>query len=95
MRLAWLTDIHWDSVVPRVADEFKQTLTETAPDAVLITGDTATAPTVIDVLTDLQQAAGCPICFVLGNHDYYLGSIRRIQAEMRAQSSYGSTPAAA
>jgi 3',5'-cyclic AMP phosphodiesterase CpdA len=56
-----------------------------APDAVLLGGDIAQATTLRYELCNLAEDLGRPIYFVLGNHDYYKGSIagvRRIAAEL-------------
>jgi predicted MPP superfamily phosphohydrolase len=73
MRLAWTTDIHLNFVAPPDRQAFYQAAG--AADAVLITGDIAESPTVAGCLKEMEQRLGKPIFFVLGNHDFYKGSI--------------------
>ena len=78
MRFAWLTDIHLNFCPGRV-QELLDRVDATEPDAVLIGGDIAEAP---DVTGYLQRFATLnrPVYFVLGNHDFYRGSIRQVRA---------------
>jgi predicted MPP superfamily phosphohydrolase len=81
-RIVWLTDVHFN-FVPR--DEVVQFLLQVAkhnPDAVLITGDIAESTDVCDYLQQMAKAWDCPIYFVLGNHDYYYGSIRQVREQV-------------
>ncbi len=79
MRLAWLTDIHLDFLdLPR-RTRLHQEIRAAAPDGVVITGDIATAPTLPDRLGELADALPCPVWFVLGNHDFYRGSIASVR----------------
>ncbi|MEL6342104.1 MAG: metallophosphoesterase [Myxococcota bacterium] len=84
MRLTWATDIHLNFVsADHARDVFCSSIRDSRPDAIAITGDIAEAPTVRDWLTLLADAlAPTPIYFVLGNHDYYHGSIPRVRKEM-------------
>jgi len=74
-KLAWLTDTHLNFLKTVDKQQFYQTLEKADADAVLITGDIAEAPSVCETLTELSQAINKPIYFVLGNHDYYFGSV--------------------
>jgi 3',5'-cyclic-AMP phosphodiesterase len=85
MRLAWLSDIHLVFVreVETKALEaeyfrFVDQVRSAHPDGIVISGDIAEAHVLCEYL-DLLEAdfAGLPIYFVLGNHDFYRGSIRR------------------
>jgi len=75
MRLTWLTDIHLefpsDAGRKRLADE----ISLQNPNNVLITGDIANASKIKTLLPELQERVGVPIFYVLGNHDFYGGSI--------------------
>jgi 3',5'-cyclic AMP phosphodiesterase CpdA len=75
MNLGWLTDIHLDFVDAAGRARFAAELAATPVDAWLIAGDIATAPTLVDHLRHLADAAGAPVWFVLGNHDFYRGSL--------------------
>lgn len=89
-----MTDLHLDFVEDsKQIEQFRQSIVELNPDAVLIGGDIAVAAT---VEASLLMLAGClqrPIYFVLGNHDFYKGSIVGIRARIaqltqRASSLY-------
>lgn len=78
-RVAWLTDIHLNFVRPPQLAEFIENLRDAAPDVVLITGDIAESSDVVKYLELLDRKLGVPILFVLGNHDYYFGSIAQVR----------------
>jgi 3',5'-cyclic-AMP phosphodiesterase len=80
-RIAWLTDIHLNFLLAHEVDQYLQSVAAERPDAVLISGDIAESHNVCDYLKRINDAIIAPIYFVLGNHDYYHGSI----AETRAQ----------
>jgi len=94
MKLAWLTDIHLnfcdEPTVERLACEVRAARSgesdsaEGAVDAVVITGDIAEAPSVLDGLVNLRRRFERPIYFVLGNHDYYRGSIYQVRDRLAA-----------
>ena len=81
MQLSWLTDIHLNFCPERV-QELLDRIDATEPDAVLIGGDIGEAP---DVTGYLQQFATLarPVYFVLGNHDFYRGSIRQVRVAVK------------
>lgn len=78
-RIAWLTDIHLNFLSDRQVTDFLASVSATHPDAVLIGGDIAEAPDVCDYLDHIHDAILAPIYFVLGNHDYYRGSIAEVR----------------
>lgn len=82
MRLAWATDIHLNFLSHVQARAFFWKLAEAQPDAVLLTGDIAEAPSVQEYLTEMAEHLQRPIYFVLGNHDFYGGSIAAVRARM-------------
>lgn len=84
MRIAWVTDIHLDHLRPEDRALFYKLLAECAPDAILISGDIAEADTIESHLLNLENRLCRPIYFVLGNHDYYRGSIPVVRASMQA-----------
>lgn len=79
MRAAWLTDIHLDHLGDRL-DGFLSDLGRSQADCFLVTGDIALAPSITGCLRRMESALGRDICFVLGNHDYYLGSVAGVRA---------------
>jgi predicted phosphodiesterase len=78
--LAWLTDIHLDFVDAAGRAALAAAVGAERPDGVVVTGDIATAPTVLELLDELGAAIGAPLWFVLGNHDFYRGSIADVRA---------------
>jgi len=74
MRLAWLTDIHLNFVDTELRQRFLQSLCAQC-DAVAISGDIAESNDVEGYLRELDRILQRPVFFVLGNHDFYRGSI--------------------
>ena len=74
MRLAWLTDIHLNFVD---AFRFRELFAEVRDraDAVAISGDIAESRDVCHYLRRIDEIVQKPIFFVLGNHDFYRGSV--------------------
>ena len=83
-RLVWLTDVHLDFVDGPSRQAFYEAVRAQQPAAVLLGGDIAEAPTVADLLRELDDALQTPIHFVLGNHDFYHGSIAGVRQQMQA-----------
>src|SRR4051812_20522338 len=78
-RLAWLTDIHLNFLRQAGLDAFFASLPDA--DAYAITGDFGEAH---DVVAHLRAFAGrVPVYFVLGNHDFYRGSIAGVRRDVR------------
>jgi len=84
MRAVWLTDIHFDAASPSAVERLLRSVSRARPDVVLVGGDMAEADTVEDTLLRLRDGVGVPVCFVLGNHDFYNGSIAGVRAAVRA-----------
>jgi predicted MPP superfamily phosphohydrolase len=81
MRLAWLTDIHLNFVDAVNRRHFLETI-ESQADSFAISGDIAESPSIIGVLTEMKEILQKPIYFVLGNHDFYRGSIEKTRGEV-------------
>ncbi|MGC4006193.1 MAG: metallophosphoesterase [Pirellulales bacterium] len=79
MRLAWLTDLHLDFLEPQRIEWFMNQVERQHADAYMISGDISDGRTVIEMLNWFGHSWSKPIYFVLGNHDFYGGSIRRIR----------------
>ena len=79
MRCAWATDIHLNFVEGRHRLAFAESVLAHDPDIVLLGGDLAEADTVVPYLQELEEWIQKPIYFVLGNHDFYRGSIRAVR----------------
>ncbi|MGA1823119.1 MAG: metallophosphoesterase [bacterium] len=79
-RIAWLTDIHLEFLDLHALHAFIDHCIDSNPDIVLIGGDTGTADRVESFFKVLEARLARPIYFVLGNHDYYHGSITHVRA---------------
>jgi hypothetical protein len=86
-RAGWCTDIHLDWLDREQRAGFHQTLRAAALDALLIGGDIGDAGSVADLLAAIHDALGIPVCFVLGNHDFYGGAIATVRKRVRALSA--------
>ena len=75
MKIIWCTDIHLNFVDLFKLNTFCRKVTSLKPDVVLIAGDIAESDDIVEILLALEREIQCPIYFVLGNHDYYHGSI--------------------
>ena len=80
MRLAWLTDIHLNFLLTEQTLAFLRVVRSTEPDAVLISGDIAEAHDLRRYLELIDDELALPVYFVLGNHDFYHGSISQVRA---------------
>ncbi|MHB8972120.1 MAG: metallophosphoesterase family protein [Pirellulaceae bacterium] len=83
-RMVWCTDIHLNFAQPASLAEFLQRLRAADPDLLLIGGDIAEATDIVHYLEILDQHLERPVYFVLGNHDFYFGSIHRVRQDVRA-----------
>src|SRR5882672_9188290 len=86
MKLAWATDIHLDFLDAAGIERFTSQLEKSDAAAFLIGGDIAKAGSVERHLRSLEARLLRPLYFVLGNHDFYVGSIAKVRAAMRALS---------
>ncbi len=79
MKLAWLTDIHLNFLEKQERKLFYSEILNKSCDGVLISGDIAEAPCLIEILNEMVDEIGKPIYFVLGNHDYYRGQVSELR----------------
>ncbi len=84
IRLAWATDVHFEFATVDDVVVFCKQVIALAPQALLLTGDIALAPTIERYLRALDRALPMPVYFVLGNHDYYHGSIPEVRTAVAA-----------
>jgi len=84
-----VTDIHLDFLSAEQTDRFFAEISETGADGVVVTGDVALATNVEGLLRKMGQAVGMPVWFVLGNHDFYGGSIAAVRAAATELSQEG------
>jgi 3',5'-cyclic AMP phosphodiesterase CpdA len=86
VKVAWATDLHLNFVDDERIDRFIGDVRHIQPDALLIGGDIGEADTFAAYLQRLDDGLDMPIHFVLGNHDYYKGSIAAVQETARRLS---------
>lgn len=85
-RLAWLTDIHLNFLQDSKVEHFCRSVADLSPDSVLIGGDISDASGIKGHLEIMERCLGCPIYFVLGNHDFYGGSIEDVRSAVQTQA---------
>jgi Icc-related predicted phosphoesterase len=81
MRLAWLTDIHLNFVKASKRRHFLASIKEQA-DVFAISGDIGESHDIAQYLLEMDDVIQKPIYFVLGNHDFYRGSITKTRQRM-------------
>ena len=77
--IVWATDVHLNFLLKEDRIPFFRSLVRGDPAAVILSGDMSEAPTLAAHLRQLADVARCPIYFVLGNHDFYHGSIAAVR----------------
>lgn len=87
MKLAWLTDLHLNFLRSAALEAFLEMLIGAEADAFVISGDIAEADDVAVHLHTIAVSVERPIYFVLGNHDFYKGSIASVRAKARTLCS--------
>jgi predicted MPP superfamily phosphohydrolase len=87
-RIIWLTDVHFNFVDVDRVDAVIDEIGQQQPEAVLLGGDIAESHDVVDWLLHMDERLSCPLFFVLGNHDYYRGSIAAVRQAVRQFCSH-------
>lgn len=82
-RLAWMTDIHLSHVEREGFERFIDETARLEVDGLLISGDIGESGTTSDYLKIMEDRFPFPIYFVLGNHDFYCGSISKVRKEIK------------
>ena len=82
LKILWTTDIHLNFLSNKELVSFIKKIQNESSDLLLIGGDIGEAKSVCSYLQKLDQSIGCPIYFVLGNHDYYRGSISGVNNDV-------------
>jgi predicted MPP superfamily phosphohydrolase len=83
-RIVWLTDLHLNFLSDDRIDEFLDRVAAQEAAGVIASGDIGESKNVVDYLERFAERVGGPIYFVLGNHDFYCGSIRQVRADVAA-----------
>ena len=78
----WLADIHLNFLDDQTLARFINRLAKKKPDGIIIAGDIGEADSLMQYLAMLSDKIACSIYFVLGNHDYYRGSIDHVRSEL-------------
>ena len=78
-RAAWITDIHLEFLQAEEISSFFKSIRDLEPDVVLVEGDIGIASNLFHYLEKMEKELQRPIYFVLGNHDFYGGSIKEIR----------------
>lgn len=80
MKLAWLTDPHLNFAGIQQAQRLMAEVRAMSAQALLVSGDIGEAPDLEGWLDVMATQAGCPVYFVLGNHDFYHETIAEVRA---------------
>ena len=80
MKAAWLTDIHLNFLKHNQVDDFFRVLSKESVDCFFMSGDMGEADSIVDYLKQAESILERPIYFVLGNHDFYNGSIKKVRS---------------
>ena len=83
MKALWTNDVHLEFLDERRRGLFLRKLGSTDADCILIAGDMGQASSIVSYLKEMEAILKRPVYFVLGNHDYYYGSIHSIRASVR------------
>ena len=83
MRVAWTGDLHMGFWIEHEEAKFVHDVKKAHADILLVAGDIAEARTIKKYLIHLSNLAQT-VYFVLGNHDYYTGSIAETRKEVHA-----------
>lgn len=83
-RVVWSTDLHLDAASKKDIDLLFKIISSYEPNLYLIGGDVSNGTPSLNYLKQMAAQISCPICFVLGNHDFYYGSIYAIRDQAKA-----------
>jgi 3',5'-cyclic AMP phosphodiesterase CpdA len=87
MRLGWVTDLHLNFVSSPKRTEFYAQLCRRSLQGLLLGGDIGEADCVTTFLAEIAYELSIPIYFVLGNHDFYRGTIAGVRARVARKAS--------
>jgi len=87
VRLGWLTDIHLNFVPPLKRSEFYARLRREKLDGLLLGGDLGEADSVTNFLAEIADGLRIPIYFVLGNHDFYHGTLAAVRERVAREAA--------
>jgi len=87
MRIAWITDPHFNHCALAEWDRLIAHVQQCQCDAVILSGDISEGEDVVFQLRRLADAIELPVHFVLGNHDFYHSSIERTRIAVRTAAA--------
>jgi Icc-related predicted phosphoesterase len=79
LHIGWVTDIHLNFLSFEKRLAFYERIKHEKLDALLVGGDIGEADSVSQILAEFAAAIEIPLYFVLGNHDFYRGSIANVR----------------
>ena len=85
--MGWITDIHLNFVSPLKRSEFYAHLRREKLQGLLLGGDIGEAGSVTTFLAEIADDLRIPIYFVLGNHDFYHGTLAGVRARVERKAS--------
>ena len=84
VKIAWSTDPHFNFVGRAKVRDYCEEVAGSGAEALLLGGDIAEAASLEDWLRFVADQLELPVYFVLGNHDYYGGSIVEVRRQVAA-----------
>ena len=87
MKLGWLSDVHLNFLDDAGRSRFFDDLSARDVDAWLLSGDIGEAGSVVGYLREFENRLTVPSFFVLGNHDFYNGSLAQVRADVSLVNS--------
>ena len=86
-RYAWLTDIHLNFIPAAAIDALADRACADV-DLIVVSGDIAEAPSLESAWGRFIERSSVPVYWVLGNHDFYHGSISEVRARASTMPGY-------
>ena len=84
MTLGWVSDVHLNFLDDLGRERFFDELSALEVDGWIVSGDIGEADSIVSYLREFEDQLPVPTYFVLGNHDFYRGSIAQVSAEVSA-----------
>jgi len=82
MKFGWLSDIHLNFVDEKSLSIFFKDLSAHDVDGWLVSGDLGEAQSIVKYLEEFNSKLASPTYFVLGNHDFYHGSLAEVASRV-------------
>lgn len=79
-KVLWATDLHLDRTTPERKEALLDKIARMEYDVLVICGDTSSAPFLTGHLREIAAASARETYYVLGNHDYYQGNFKEVEA---------------